>query len=117
MRAIYVACGALSLLMLIGALRHVASTPAATGSAVHPWHLSQTGGVPATLVLYIFSNTDPEYIHNLEYFAQHGAKENDGCEYIFIIQKDKDKEVRIRERERRPSAGSPAEVADGAQGA
>lgn len=41
-----------------------------------------------TLVVYIFSNTDPEYIENLRFFAEFGMAEGDGCEYIVVIQED-----------------------------
>lgn len=39
----------------------------------------------STLVLYTFSDTDPEYLHNLEYFIQYGLGGKD-VEYIFIVQ-------------------------------
>ncbi len=44
--------------------------------------------VTDTLVIYIFSNTDPEYIENLRFFAQFGMKEGDGCEYVVVVQED-----------------------------
>ncbi|BDA51685.1 hypothetical protein COCOBI_19-2410 [Coccomyxa sp. Obi] len=40
----------------------------------------------ATLVLYTFSATDPEYIRNLEFFVEHGIQEGDGCDYFIIVQ-------------------------------
>lgn len=39
-----------------------------------------------TLVVYIFSNTDPEYANNLRFFLKHGVAEGDGCEYVVVIQ-------------------------------
>lgn len=41
---------------------------------------------PETLVLYAYSNSDPEYERNLHFFVQHGMAEGDGCEYIIIVQ-------------------------------
>lgn len=39
-----------------------------------------------TLVTYIFSHTDPEYAENLGYFLRQGIRENDGCDYVIVIQ-------------------------------
>ena len=40
----------------------------------------------STLVLYTYSNTDPEYEGNLRYFVKHGVAADDGCEYVIIVQ-------------------------------
>jgi hypothetical protein len=40
---------------------------------------------PHTLVLYVFSNTDKEYINNLLFFINNGIREGDGCQYIIIV--------------------------------
>jgi hypothetical protein len=42
-------------------------------------------GRARTLVLYIFSNTDKEYINNLRFFISNGIREGDGCDYIIVI--------------------------------
>jgi hypothetical protein len=39
-----------------------------------------------TLVVYIFSNTDPESFNNLKYFLRWGLRENDGAYYIIVVQ-------------------------------
>ncbi|KAI8114536.1 hypothetical protein M9434_002658 [Picochlorum sp. BPE23] len=39
-----------------------------------------------TLVIYVFSDSDPEYERNLSYFVKEGIKENDNCDYIIVIQ-------------------------------
>jgi hypothetical protein len=39
-----------------------------------------------TLVLYVFSNTDPESERNLGFFVRHGMAEGDGCDYVVIVQ-------------------------------
>lgn len=39
-----------------------------------------------TLVVYVFSNTDPEYYANLLFFLRFGVAEGDGCDYVIIIQ-------------------------------
>ncbi len=41
---------------------------------------------PSTLVIYVFSKTDPEYERNLQFFVQHGMWEDDGCDYAIIVQ-------------------------------
>lgn len=40
---------------------------------------------PGTLVLYIFSNTDQEYINNFRFFVRHGMRDGDGCEYVVVV--------------------------------
>jgi hypothetical protein len=42
------------------------------------------------LVLYIFSNTDPEYMNNLKFFLREGVHPADGCEYLFVVNRDMD---------------------------
>lgn len=42
-----------------------------------------------TLVVYVFSDTDPEYIRNLRYFVSNGIWDEDGCQYIIVIQQSK----------------------------
>lgn len=37
-------------------------------------------------MVYIFSKTDTEYENNLMFFLKHGAAENDGCYYVFVMQ-------------------------------
>ena len=39
-----------------------------------------------TLVLYTYSNSDPQYERNLHFFVKHGLSEGDGCDYLFIVQ-------------------------------
>ena len=39
-----------------------------------------------TLVVYIFSNTDPEYANNMRFFLKNGVADGDGCEYVIVIQ-------------------------------
>lgn len=38
-------------------------------------------------MVYVFSKTDTEYENNLMFFLRHGPAENDGCHYVFILQK------------------------------
>jgi hypothetical protein len=37
-------------------------------------------------VVYVFSATDPEFIHNLEYFVREGMQANDRCDYVVVVQ-------------------------------
>ncbi len=39
-----------------------------------------------TLVLYTYSNSDPEYERNLHFFVQHGVYEADPCDYVITVQ-------------------------------
>ena len=41
---------------------------------------------PHILVMYIFSDSDPEAANNLRYFVQHAVREGDGCEYVIVVQ-------------------------------
>ncbi len=43
-----------------------------------------------TLVIYTYSDTDPEYERNLHFFAKHGMSEGDGCDYVIIVQEAHD---------------------------
>mmetsp|Transcript_669 Transcript_669/g.1942 ORF Transcript_669/g.1942 Transcript_669/m.1942 type:complete len:501 (-) Transcript_669:495-1997(-) len=84
--------GGLALLLTL-MLRPLFRTDAAAASgAAHYsyWasalHMAHLGGGPDTLVVYIYSNSDPEYEHNLEFFVRHGMREGDSCEYIIAVQ-------------------------------
>jgi hypothetical protein len=44
------------------------------------------GRAKDTLVVYIFADTDPEYARNMQHFIQHAVREDDRCDYVFIIQ-------------------------------
>jgi hypothetical protein len=46
-----------------------------------------------TLVIYIFSNTDPEYLDNLRFFVHFGVADGDGCDYIIVVQEEPGQEV------------------------
>ncbi|CAL8468255.1 g7794 [Coccomyxa elongata] len=50
------------------------------------WHKKQEEAWPETLVVYIFSNTDPEYLNNLNFFLKWGVREGDGAYYIIVVQ-------------------------------
>eukprot|EP01023_Acetabularia_acetabulum_P067271 TRINITY_DN9240_c0_g1_i4.p1 TRINITY_DN9240_c0_g1~~TRINITY_DN9240_c0_g1_i4.p1 ORF type:complete len:416 (-),score=42.65 TRINITY_DN9240_c0_g1_i4:643-1866(-) len=38
------------------------------------------------VVMYVFSNTDPEYAENLNFFVREAVRPDDGIDYIFVIQ-------------------------------
>lgn len=68
------------------------------------WHADLRPEVPSplaarqltgvqVLVLYVFSNTDPQYLANLEFFVNEGIREADGCEYIIIVNRGPSEEV------------------------
>lgn len=58
---------------------------------------------PDTLVVYIFSATDPEYVHNLEYFVKEGMVPNDRCHYVVVIQQPGEDEEPLPELPQLPS--------------
>ncbi|KAK9803174.1 hypothetical protein WJX72_009038 [[Myrmecia] bisecta] len=41
-----------------------------------------------TLVVYVFRNTDPEAVSNLNYFLQNGVAAHDGAQYIIAIESE-----------------------------
>ena len=45
-------------------------------------------------MLYVFSNTDPEYYANLLFFIKHGIPGCDSCDYIIVINQGPTEEVR-----------------------
>jgi len=46
-----------------------------------------------TLVIYVYSNSDPEYRKNLEFFIKEAIKPNDGCDYVIVLQQDSPEDV------------------------
>lgn len=77
--------------------RQLTGTPDSTASATRAMMLPQTvagaanGGRKAdTLVVYVYSPTDPEYANNLRYFLRQGVHDNDGCDYVFVLQSVRD---------------------------
>ena len=46
---------------------------------------------PATIVVYIYSNSDPEYERNLQFFVEHGVRGGTDCHYVIVVQ-----QVRLR---------------------
>lgn len=50
--------------------------------------LAEQTGAADVLVLYVFSNTDPEYIKNLKFFLREGVHPADGCEYLFVVNRE-----------------------------
>ena len=51
------------------------------------------GGAVDTLVVYIFSGSDPAYAGNLRFFLRWGVTENDGAQYIVVLQQSQEAEV------------------------
>jgi hypothetical protein len=44
--------------------------------------------IQPTLVIYVYSNSDPEYLKNLEFFIREAIKPNDGCDYVIVLQQN-----------------------------
>jgi hypothetical protein len=64
--------------------RHVSYEPSGPQSAalLDGERLAKASNV---LVLYVYSNTDPEYVNNLKFFLREGVHAEDGCDYLFIV--------------------------------
>ena len=52
---------------------------------------------PHTLVMYVYSNTNPQYPDNLKFFVRHGIPGCSGCRYVIIINEDEQHQVRTAE--------------------
>ena len=54
----------------------------ATGGAV------LRGSRPEVLVLYVFANTDPQFLENLKYFVAEAVERDPGvCDYVIALQR------------------------------
>lgn len=84
------------------------TTDQAQGTTVSAWNKATSwgnwGGVAIhggrgraagkTLVLYVYSNTDPQYFANLVHFVRHGMPGCDECDYYVTVNQDEGTEVR-----------------------
>lgn len=43
---------------------------------------------PDTLVMYVIGFDDPESINNINYFLEHGVRDNDGAQYLLVVRPD-----------------------------
>ena len=41
---------------------------------------------PSTIVVYIYSNSDPEYERNLRFFVERGVRGDSDCHYVIVVQ-------------------------------
>jgi hypothetical protein len=39
-----------------------------------------------TLIIYVFADSNPEYINNLRHFVSNGVRAHDGADYLFVVQ-------------------------------
>lgn len=68
-------------------LKRASSRYGAPGWGLSPWLVLGQPLHPADrLVMYVFSDSDPEYMRNLEFFVAYGMAEGDGCDYIVVVQ-------------------------------
>ena len=58
-----------------------AATAAAAAAAAAAGNSSKD-----TLVAYIFSATDPQYLQNMEFFIRAAIGRDDRCDYVFVLQ-------------------------------
>lgn len=91
-------CGVVALVTTVLVLYEVllGSGSLSTGSLKRLQGLTGSGASPDVLVMYVFSNTDPEYLENLKFFLREGVHPNDGCEYLFIVNRGSEEEVRTQ---------------------
>lgn len=89
-------CLALSLLSLAYVLHEVMTGSWGSQLEQLQQHIRTSGNSKQSdvLVMYIFSNTDPQYLNNLKYFVREGVHAGDGCEYLFVVNKSPEEEVR-----------------------
>lgn len=72
-----------------------ASSASSTAAAAAAWGLPPPpkrrlpgGGWAPTLLVYVFSNTDPHYLGNLRFFVEHGMAADDGVTYLIVVQEE-----------------------------
>lgn len=51
------------------------------------------GSWAPTLCIYVFSNTDPEYLENLRFFVKFGMSPDDGVTYLVVVQEQEGQPV------------------------
>lgn len=56
-----------------------------------------SSGVRPVLVLYIFANTDPQFLDNLRYFVSEAARDDKYCEFVFVIQQSPGERAEVRQ--------------------
>ncbi|KAH7621353.1 hypothetical protein NADE_006616 [Nannochloris sp. 'desiccata'] len=62
--------------------------------ASQSWQSRGVAFQPApTLVIYVYSSSDPEYLKNLEFFIREAIKPNDGCDYVIVLQQNSPEDV------------------------
>ena len=56
--------------------------------AVLVLYISETLGPASssTLIMFVFADTDPQYLENLKFFVRHGVSEERAVDYIIIVQ-------------------------------
>lgn len=90
-RMLLVGAGLLILAFIVGMRFGTVTSPhpGAHAAATDQLAAAHSPGPEAahTLVVYIFSKTDTEYEDNLLFFLKWGVEVNDGCDYVFILQK------------------------------
>lgn len=89
-----------------GPLWRRGAATAATSVAVDKRRMPDGSWAP-TLLVYVFSNTDPEYINNLRFFVQFGMAPDDGVTYIIVVQEAEGQPVG-GQRAERVGCSSPA---------
>ena len=51
-------------------------------------HLVDSETTGNTLIIYIFSDSDPQYIENLKFFVRYGVSQEAAVHYLIIVQTD-----------------------------
>lgn len=67
-------------------LRVAGRGAAAAGAPLSDKRRLRDGSWAPTLCIYVFSNTDPEYLDNLKFFVKYGMSADDGVTYIVVVQ-------------------------------
>ena len=71
--------------MILAFLAFLAGVVALSGIATTVSLYQLHASVPHTLVLYVFSETDPQYIENLRFFVTEVRRQRDPSDYVFVL--------------------------------
>ena len=81
-----VLCAAVLALFALVTSRDLAAAPVPAATPLRDRRRLPSGAWAPTLCIYVFSDTDPEYIKNLRFFVKFGMAADDGIDYIVVVQ-------------------------------
>ena len=69
------------------------SSQAEDASSAYSYTQHPVSDKEPTLVIYLYSHSDPVYQNNLQYFIRRGVSRDDGNDYVFVIQEGEGSQV------------------------